>query len=84
MDGWRRVHRIFAVLFLLTIPPAAYFSFTGDPNSPHPVVYGPLFPLALMIIGDVDARTAVDQVVAGAAIVGMERKEEPSTKRHVT
>ena len=40
MDGWRRVHRIFAVLFLLTIPPAAYFSFTGDPNSPHPVVYG--------------------------------------------
>jgi hypothetical protein len=25
MDGWRRVHRILAVLFLLTIPPAAYF-----------------------------------------------------------
>jgi hypothetical protein len=36
MDGWRRVHRILAVLFLLTIPPAAYFSFTGDPDSPHP------------------------------------------------
>jgi hypothetical protein len=50
MDGWRRVHRILAVLFLLTIPPAAYFSFTGDPDSPHPVVYVPLFPLALMVI----------------------------------
>jgi hypothetical protein len=31
MDGWRRVHRILAVLFLLSIPPAA--SFTGDPDS---------------------------------------------------
>ena len=50
MDGWRRVHRILAVLFLLAIPPAAYFSFTGDPASPHPVVYVPLFPLALMTI----------------------------------
>jgi hypothetical protein len=50
MDGWRRVHRILAVLFLLTIPPAAYFSFTGDRDSPHPVVYLPLFPLALMVI----------------------------------
>ena len=50
MDGWRRVHRIMAVLFLLTIPPATYFSFTGDPASPHPVVYFPLFPLALMSI----------------------------------
>jgi hypothetical protein len=37
MDGWRRVHRILAGLFLLTIPPAAYFSFTGDPDSPHPI-----------------------------------------------
>ena len=50
MDGWRRVHRILAVLFLLAIPPAGYFSFTGDPASPHPVVYVPLFPLALMTI----------------------------------
>jgi hypothetical protein len=50
MDGWRRVHRILAVLFLLTIPPAAYSSFTGDPASPPPAVYGPLFPLALMTI----------------------------------
>jgi hypothetical protein len=33
MDGWRRVHRILAVLSLLTIPLAAYFSFTGDPDS---------------------------------------------------
>jgi hypothetical protein len=75
MDGWRRLHRIVAVLFLLSIPPAAYFSFTGDPDSPHPVVYLPLFPLALMVItGNVDARAAVDQVLAGAAIVGMERQ----------
>jgi len=27
MDGWRRVHRILAALFMLTILPAAYFSF---------------------------------------------------------
>lgn len=33
MDGWRRVHRILAVLSLLTIPLAAYFSFTADPDS---------------------------------------------------
>jgi hypothetical protein len=33
MDGWRRVHRILAVLSLLTIPLAAYFSVTGDPDS---------------------------------------------------
>ena len=50
MDGWRRVHRIVGGLFLLSIPPAAYFSFTGDPLAPHPVVYVPLFPLALMAI----------------------------------
>jgi hypothetical protein len=50
MDGWRRTHRILAVLFLLTIPPAAYFSFTGDPAAPHPAVYGPLLPLLLMTI----------------------------------
>ena len=50
MDRWVRVHRIFAVLFLLAIPPAAYFSFTGNPASPHPLVYAPLFPLALMTI----------------------------------
>lgn len=50
MDIWRRVHRIMAVLFLLAIPPATYFSFTGDPASPHPAVYLPLFPLAFMTI----------------------------------
>jgi hypothetical protein len=50
MDGWRRVHRILAVLFLLAIPPAGYFSFTSDPASPHLVVYVPLFPLALMTV----------------------------------
>jgi hypothetical protein len=50
MDSWRRAHRILAVLFLLAIPPAAYFSFGSDPDSPHPAVYVPLFPLALMAI----------------------------------
>jgi hypothetical protein len=76
MDGWRRMHRILAGLFLLTIPPAAYFSFTGDPDSSHPVVYGPLFPLALMTI------TGTWMLVRpwitswrAAAIVGMKRQE---------
>ena len=41
----RRVHRISAIFFLVSIPPAGYASFTGDPNSPSPVVYLPLFPL---------------------------------------
>lgn len=41
----RKAHRVIAVLFLLTIPPAAYMSFTGDPESPSPIVYLPLFPL---------------------------------------
>lgn len=50
MDGWRRFHRILAGLFLLSIPPAAYFSITGDPLAPHPLVYVPLFPLALMVV----------------------------------
>ncbi len=45
-DGFlRRFHRIMAILFLLSIPPAGYFSFTGDPAAPSPVVYIPLFPL---------------------------------------
>lgn len=51
MDRWRKLHRILAVLFLLTMPTAAYFSFTGDdPANPHPLVYAPLFPLVLMIV----------------------------------
>ena len=49
-DGWRRIHRVFAVLFLLPIPPAAYFSFTGDPDAPSPFVYLPLVPLGLMTV----------------------------------
>ena len=32
MDGWRSVHPILAVLFPVTIPPAAHFAFTGDPD----------------------------------------------------
>lgn len=46
----RKTHRVVAGLFLITIVPAAYFSFTGDPNSPHPLVYAPLFPLLLLTI----------------------------------
>jgi hypothetical protein len=46
----RRVHRIFAILFLLSIPPAAYASFQGDPASPSPVVYVPLFPLLVLTL----------------------------------
>lgn len=46
----RRTHRVVAGIFLLTIVPAAYFSFTGDPNSPHPLVYAPLLPLLLLIV----------------------------------
>lgn len=46
----RRTHRVIAILFLLSIPPAGYFSFTGDPTSPSPVVYIPLFPLFGLIL----------------------------------
>jgi hypothetical protein len=46
----RRIHRIGAVLFLLSIPPAWYFSATGDPASPSPVVYVPLFPLFILTL----------------------------------
>ena len=50
VDGWRRVHRVMAVFFLLSIPSAAYFSVTGDPLAPHPLVYVPLLPLAVMAV----------------------------------
>jgi hypothetical protein len=46
----RRTHRVVAGMFLLTIVPAAYFSFTGDPDAPHPLVYAPLLPLFLLIV----------------------------------
>ena len=46
----RKTHRVVALLFLLTIPPAAYFSFTGDPESPSPFVYFPLFPLLVLTL----------------------------------
>jgi hypothetical protein len=41
----RRVHRVIGVLFLITIPPAAYFSFTATGDEVSPVVYFPLVPL---------------------------------------
>jgi len=47
----RKAHRIFALLFILTIAPAAYFSFTGDPEAPSPFVYLPLFPLLFLLLG---------------------------------
>lgn len=46
----QRTHRVCAVLFLVTIPPAAYFSFAGDPASPSPFVYAPLFPLLVLTL----------------------------------
>ncbi|HKY59004.1 MAG TPA: hypothetical protein VJL80_13265 [Aeromicrobium sp.] len=46
----RRTHRIVAGLFLLTFLPAAYFSVTGDPDAPHPLVYAPLLPLLLLTV----------------------------------
>jgi hypothetical protein len=48
----RRVHRISAILFLLAVFPAGYFSVTGNPASPSPVVYIPLiFLLGLSLTG---------------------------------
>ena len=41
----RRTHRVIAVLFLVTIPPAAYISFTATGSDVSPVVYFPLVPL---------------------------------------
>jgi len=46
----RKTRRIVAGVFLLAIVPAAYLSFTGDPNSPHPLVYAPLLPLLLLTL----------------------------------
>ena len=46
----RKTHRVVAGLFLITFVPAAYFSFTGDPTSPHPLVYAPLLPLLLLTL----------------------------------
>ena len=46
----RRTHRIVAGLFLITIVPAAYLSFAGNPNSPHPLVYAPLLPLLVLTV----------------------------------
>ena len=48
----RRLHRVIAVLFLLFVPPAAYFSMTATGTEVSPVVYLPLFPLfGLMLTG---------------------------------
>ena len=46
----RSTHRIVALLFLLSIPLAAYASFTGDPQAPSPLVYLPLGPLAFLTL----------------------------------
>lgn len=41
----RRTHRVIAALFLVTIPPAAYYSITATGDEVSPVVYFPLVPL---------------------------------------
>lgn len=41
----RRAHRVIAVLFLLSIPPAGYVSLSATGGEVSPVVYLPLFPL---------------------------------------
>lgn len=41
----RRAHRVIAVLFLLSIPPAGYYSLSATGGEVSPVVYLPLFPL---------------------------------------
>ena len=41
----RRTHRVIAVLFLVSVPPAAYFSFNATGDDVSPVVYFPLVPL---------------------------------------
>lgn len=46
----RKTHRVVAGLFLITVVPAAYLSFTGNPDSPHPLVYAPLLPLLLLTV----------------------------------
>jgi hypothetical protein len=48
----RRAHRVVAALFLLCIPPAAWFSLTATGDEVSPVVYFPLVPLfGLMLTG---------------------------------
>jgi hypothetical protein len=41
----RRIHRIGAIIFVLTIPPAWIASANGDPANPSFWVYLPLIPL---------------------------------------
>ena len=41
----RRTHRVIALLFLISVPPAGYFSFTATGSDVSPVVYFPLIPL---------------------------------------
>lgn len=41
----RKTHRVIAIAFFLTIPPAGFFSARGDPAHPSFWVYLPLLPL---------------------------------------
>lgn len=46
-----KIHRVAAALFLLAIVPAAYFSMTASAGAePHPLVYGPLLPMAILTL----------------------------------
>ena len=50
-DGFlRKTHRVIAILFLVTIPPAGYFSFTATGDEVSPVVYFPLIPLLGLVL----------------------------------
>lgn len=44
----RKLHRACGLLFLITIPPAFYFSMAG--NSSSPFVYFPLLPLLCLAV----------------------------------
>lgn len=48
--GITKVHRACAALFLLTLLPAGYASFTGDAADPSPLVYLPLPFLFVLIL----------------------------------
>ena len=45
-----KIHRVCAGLLLLSMVPAGYASFTGDPAHPSPLVYLPLLFLFPLII----------------------------------
>lgn len=49
-DAFRRVHRVLAVLFLLTLPVVIWASATGDPKDPSPLVYLSVPPMLVLTV----------------------------------